>query len=811
MPSIIQDFRFASRQLLRRPALALVAGVSMTAGISLAATVFSLIDAAVLRPLPVADPDRLGIVLGRRGAGSVNHNWSYPDFVDYRAGQRAFTDLIATGSSSVTARTQAGAVQLGAEMVSGSYFSMLGVGAQAGRILTEADEVPSAPPVAVVTESLWRDIAGSDASFDGRPIVLNGQEFAVVGIVASGFTGAQLGRDIKVWTTINRQPIIDPSGGQVYWNRRTTSWLTLIGRLKPGVSLEKGGADLNRIEGMLGPSVGRQEQRSFFLAPGAQGDSSLPGDAAQPLQLLLVAALLVVLVASANVANLLAARASDRERELAVRLALGAGRVRLIRLLVAEALLIGAGSATAALIVASWLGGAVVTLLPGLDDASALDMRVNWRVAGVVAALSLLTTLLASVAPIARVWRGSSRPVTEAGRAIAAGGGRLRRVLVVGQFALSLALVVAATLLIRTLVNIRGISTGLPLDRVVLMVVDPEAAGYSAARVKEYTSTALDRLAGVPGVRAAGFARVMPLGFGGSRGSIEVPGYASRAGEDMEINFNTVSPGYFDSLEIGLVSGRFIDGGDITGRTRVAVVNETMARRYWPNGAAVGRTFKYAGTEIVFEVIGIARDVKYRTVREEAGPSFYTASLQATNARGGVLHIRTDRPAAALVPVLRRTMTDFDRNVPVTIVRTLREQRDRHFTDESLAVTIGVTLGGVALALAAVGLFAAMSSAVGRRTREIGVRLALGARPARIVGSVLTDSLRLVLAGAAIGLVAAYWATGFVEQRLYGVTAKDPISFTFGVVLLSGVALVAAWAPALRAARVDPIRALRTE
>jgi predicted permease len=529
------------------------------------------------------------------------------------------------------------------------------------------------------------------------------------------------------------------------------------------------------------------------------------------LQLLLAAALLVLIVAAANVANLLAARASDRDRELAVRMALGAGRSRVIRLLISEALIIGGGSSVLALAVAGWLARVVVPLLPGLADPAALDVGISWRVAGVVALLGLTTTFLASLVPILSVGRrGTAQALAEGGRA-ASGSGRIRHALVVAQFALSLALVVAAALLIRTLINVRGIATGLDLNRVVLMEVDPEAAGYDGPRTRQYLTSALEGLRQIPGVMAAGYGRVIPLGFGGSRSSIEIPGHTPKPDEDMEINFNTVSPGYFEALGIALVSGRLPNDQDSAGRRRVAVINETLAKRYWPDGA-VGRTMHFVGnTPPELEVIGVVRDVKYRFIREEATPTFYTAALQSTTMRGGVLHVRTQGTPGPLMAMVRKTLIDVDRNVPVTMVRTLREQRDRNTADERLAVTIGVVLGGVALALAAVGLFAAMSSAVVSRRREIGVRLALGAHPARVVRLVLAGSLRLVLIGAALGFIGAYWAVQFLEQRLYGVTAHDPASFVISVLVLGVVALAAAWAPARRAAGIDPIQALRTE
>jgi predicted permease len=814
MSSFFQDIRISLRLLGRRPGVAIVAGLSMAAGISLTSIVFSLLDAAVLRPLPVADPDRLVVVLAQRETG-VNHNFSYPDFVDYREGRRVFADLSGSGGATATVRTPAGAINVEGELVSGSYFSMLGVPVRAGRPLNDGDVAPGAPPVVVVSEFLWRDLAGPNAPFDGRTAIVNGQAFAIVGIAGRRFHGIQVGRDVRLWAPVSQQVILDPRGGESYWDRRTASWLTVIGRLNPDISVDEAAADLNRIESALGPAVNRQEKRTLILAPGQQGDSMLPQATAEPLQLLFGAALLVLLVAAANVANLLAARASDRRRELAVRTALGAGRGRLVRLLVTEALLIGAGSSAVALAATGLLAGVVAPLLPGLADPESLDVGVTWRVAGFVAAIGLVTTVVSSLFPIARIWRGTTgQMLADAGRSASAAPGsqRIRRVLVVAQFALSLALVVTAALLIRTLFNVRAIPTGLHVDRVALLEVDPEAAGYDAPRVRQYYAAALARLAATPGVRATGYGRVIPIGFGGSRVTLDIPGYVPGPDEDMEINYNVVSPGYFDTVGVALAAGRWPTDRDVLGLPVVAIINESMARRYWPSGAAIGRTFRFGGPDgPAFEVIGIARDVKYRTLREEAAPSFYYSIHQSQRPRAGALHVRTDGDPESLLASLRRTLADVDPAVPITVVRTLRDQRNRNAAEEELAMTIGAVLGAVALGLAAVGLFAAMSASVGRRTREIGVRMALGAHPSRIVSLVLRDSLRLVLVGAGLGLALAFWIGRFVQERLYGISPYDPASFAAAVLVLAGVALLAGWAPARRAALVDPIEALRSE
>ena len=814
MSSLVQDLKFACRLLVRRPALPAVASLSLVAGISLTAVVFSLLDAAVLRPLPVADPDALVVVLSKRETG-INHNFSYPDLVDYRTGQRTLADLAGSSITTATVVTPAGAMAIEADLVSGNYFSMLGVPLRHGRPIVETDVQAGAAPVAVVTESLWHAVAGPAAPFEPRAVTVNGQTFSIVGVAKRGFRGVQVGRNVKLWAPISQQAVMEPAGGQTFWDRRTVSWLTLIGRLKPGVDRAMAAGDLNRVEQALAAAINRPEQRTLLLEPGRQGDSMMPAAAAEPLTLLFAAALLVLIVATVNVANLLATRAADRERELAVRTALGAGRGRLVRLLLAEALMLGLGSSALALAATAWLAELAVPLLPGLNDPDALDVGATTRVALFAAGLGVLAAMISNVVPVVRIWRGSSgRALADAGRASSGAPAtqRLRHALVVAQFALSLALVVTAALLIRTLMNVRAIPTGLAVDRVALLEVDPEAAGYSGARVRQYIDEAVARLTTVAGVTGVAYGRVIPVGVGGSRVTVAVPGYGPAADEDMEINYNVVSPSYFDVLGIPLVAGRAPAASDVLGAPLAAVVNETMARRYWPAGSPLGQTFHFGGDGGPrFDVVGVARDVKYRTLRETSAPSFYYSVAQTKQPRAGVLHVRTDGEPDGLLPELRRVLAELDAAVPVGAVRTLRDQRNRNAADETLAMTIGVALGGAALGLAAIGLFAAMSAAVARRTREIGVRMALGAAPARIVTLVLGDSLRLVLLGAALGFALAFWISQYVRDRLFGVGPNDPASFATGVVVLAAVALVAGWAPARRAARVDPIEALRVD
>ena len=812
MDSLLCDTRYAARMLRRRPLVAGVALASLIVGISLSTVVFSLLNAVLLRPLPVADPDRLAVLLEVRPDG-INHNFSYPDFTDYRAAQRTLHDLAAYSRSDVTIRTAEGSEVVAAELVSGAYFQVLGAPVRFGRPLVDADDRIEAPPAVVVSESLWRKVIGDDAGFSPRTVMVNARPFSIVGVVAAPFRGMEVGRDVSIWAPLQQQPALAPSDGPSYLTRRTMSWLTVIGRLRPSVAMERAAADLSAVERDVARSAGRRQPLALTFTSGRQGDSMLPQTMASPLMLLLAAAMLVLLVACANIANLMLSRSTERTREMAVRAAIGAGTARLVRLVLVETLLLGLLGGGAALLAARWLAALAVPFMTSYGEPVTLDVGLDWRILLFVTALALGATLAASLAPALAVRRTSpSAALGDGGRAASAGPRtvRSRRALVVVQFALSLALVVVAVLLARTVYNLRTMSTGLDLDHVALIAVDPEAVQYDAPRIRRYFADAIDRLSRLPGVRAVGFGRVPPLGFGGSRTTVIVPGYASGPNEDMEINFNRVSPGYFEAMGISLVNGRVFDTHDVEGRPLVLVVNQTMASRYWPNAPAVGQRVRFGRTAPDIEVVGVVHDVKYRMLREESGPSFYLPQAQEP-ASAGVIHVRTHGDPRGTLDTMRRSLTDVDPGVPIVTVRTLRDQANLNLNDERLAMLIGVTLGTAALLLAAIGLYGSMAYAVAQRQREIGVRIALGATPANIRRLVVGQGLALSLAGTLLGLGVAIAFARALKNRLFGVSAVDVPTLIAAASLLSGVAVLATLLPAWRASRIDPVRTLRTE
>jgi predicted permease len=803
------DVRFALRMMRRQPLVTSVAVLSLSVGIALSAGVFGLLEAAVLRPLPVRDPGSLRLVLEQRER-SVNHNFTYPGFASFRQSQQSFTDVIAFSVATASTRIGEVTAPVDGELVSDGFFETLAPRMHLGRGLTESDNVASRH-VVVLSRNAWRDWFGDPHAIGSRSVRLNGVDYAVVGVVAAPFRGMELGRDARFWAPLAAQVVLNPSGGESFLTMDTVSWLTVMGRLRDGVPDQAAEAELNATGHGLTQAVDGRTPR-FFLQEGRQGDSNLPATVEGPLHLLLGASLLVLVIACANVAGLLLSRASDRGREIAVRSALGASRLRLARLLLIESGALGLAGVLAGLVAAHWVAPLTVSMFAQFGEAVTLDVGVNLPVLVFASTAGLLSAVVAGLAPIARMWRSApSGGLAAGGRSASAGpaAGRWRRGLVVAQFALTLALVATSALLVRTLVNLRAIPTGLDTGHIALLSVNPESAEYEGHRSREYVRRAAEALDAVPGVRSAAYGRVIPLGFGGSRSTVSIPGYEPADGEDMELNYNVVSPGYFETLGIDLVDGRAPAASDTPDRRRVVVVNETMAERFWPTGRAVGRTLLNGETEV--EVIGVARDVKYRTIREAPRPSFYFSSTQVAVSRGGVLHVRTEGDPAALLGALRVALSAVDPAVPIATVRTRADQAALNVNAERTTMTLGAALGAAALVLSAVGLFGLTASLVGRRRRELGVRLAMGALPGQLARLVLREGLVLAAWGGALGLGLAVWLGQLVESRLYGVKAFDPLSLGAALAVLATVGLLAAWVPARRAAAIDPVVVLRVD
>jgi predicted permease len=634
--------------------------------------------------------------------------------------------------------------------------------------------------------------------------------------VSEEFSGLQTGRLSDVWIPAIHQPVIDAAPGRPPEPlSRTMRWLEVFGRRKPGVTDAAIVADLARVDAGVAAAQGLPLPRKFLLEEGSHGFESMAVSAAPTLRTLFAAAFVVLLVACANVANLLMARVTERRRELSMRLALGAGRLRLVRLLFLEALLLGGGSAIAALFVANLGASVAASFLTSFGERVMLDLSLDWRITLFATALGLTATIVSSLAPAVHILRETgTRQLAEGGRSATTGkfAARVRVTLLAFQFALSLVLVVTALLLVRTVFNLRHTPTGYAINEVALLEVSPRAAHFTPPRAQAYLTAAAERLLREPGVRNVGFARVPPVNFGGSRMTLTVPGYTPQPDEDMEINYNEVTTDYFAVLGISMMDGQGMPSLRPKAGPIPSVINHTMARRYWPNARAVGQHFHLGGdtTGPLVEVFGVVADAKYRSMREDVQPSFYLP-VSSQQVRDGAWHVRVAGDPDAALPGLRHALTEADPLVPVTSALTLRGQQSNNITDDRLAMSIGVALASAAILLAGVGLFGAMSQLVGQRTREIGVRLALGASPPGIGRLVLGQALGIALAGSAIGLVLALWATSFTAARLFGVGRFDPVSFAGAALVLTMVAVLSAFTPARRAARVDPVHALRHE
>jgi predicted permease len=553
----------------------------------------------------------------------------------------------------------------------------------------------------------------------------------------------------------------------------------------------------------------------LLLQDGAQGRSFLRQFAARPLLVLMTVAGFVLLIACANVANLLLARAAGRSREIAVRLALGASRGRLVRQLLAESLLLSLAGGLAGLLVALPAGSLLLSLLPQGPEPVVLDVRTDWRAIAFTFAVSILTAVLFGLAPAFESTRAALVPALkeEAGMAARSGRLMLRKALVAGQVALSLLLLAGAGLFLRTLWNLRELDPGFRREQVLLATLDPSLGGYDDAQASSFYRQLLDRVSGLPGVRAAALARTAVLSGMGMRRTMSVAGYQPQPGEDMNMNINFISPGYFRALGIALPAGRDFDARDREGAPRVAIVNETLARRFWPRKDPIGQRLQTGlpGNFVDIEVVGVARDSKYRTLREQTPATVYVPFVQEARIGEMTLHVRSAGDPLSLAAAVRGAVGEMARHLPVFQVRTLEDQTDAALAQERMTATLTGFFAALALLLAAVGLYGVIAYVVAGRRREIGIRMALGAGRWSVVALVLRESLLMVGIGLAIGLALSAWAIRLVASQLYGVGPADPLTLAAGVGLLAVAALLAAFLPARRAAAVDPVRALRYE
>jgi predicted permease len=828
-----QDLGYAMRTFRRSPTFTLVAALSLALGIGANTAIFSLINALLLRELPVRDPAGLVAVgdptrVGSLSQGSVRTDlFSFPLYKQVRDRNRVFTDVFASGRTGRLMNIgiePSGSQNESARgrLVSGNYFSVLGVSPILGRFFTaEEDRAPGAAPYLVISHGWWQRRFAGDPRVIGRTITLNRHPFTIVGVAPPEFFGDIVGVSTDLWIPLSMQPQVNP--GRMFLDRWDTSWLLLMGRLKPGVSLAQARAEMNVLVPRViaeqasaqGEELSVPDEPRVDVTPGAAGFSRLRQEFSQPLFTLMAIVALVLLVACANVANLLLERAMARQKEIALRLALGAGRARLIRQLLTESLLLAVLGGLLGLLFAFWAGKALLNLV---GATGAVDLLPDLPVLAFTAGVALVTALLFGLAPVLRATRVELAPtLKESTRSVAGdrSGARwpLRKFLVVAQFAMSLLLVLGAGLFVRTLQNLQQVDLGYPREGLLLMNVDPVAAGYKGARLETFPRALVERLQALPGVSAVSYSENGIFSGTESGTNIRIEGFKSPPEGDPNLAFDEVGAGYFRTVGIPLLSGRDFELRDGPGALRVAVINEAMAKQYFAGRDPLGkRLSRPRSPDVEYEIIGVARDARDHDLRGAVPPRFYLPLAQSDDPGIAVnVEVRTRTAAASMVEPIRQTMRAWDPNLPVTGLEPLTGMIDDSITNERIIAKLSTVFGLLALLLAAIGLYGVISYTVARRGNELGIRMALGAQRSGVLWMVLRETLLLAVAGIALGVPVGLGAAYAVSSRLFGLSAADPLTLAAAIAVLLAVALVAGFIPGSRATRVDPVVVLRYE
>lgn len=853
---LAQDIRYGLRMLRKNPGFTAVALLTLALGIGANTAIFSVLDAVMLQTLPVRNPQQLvlvnwtakdfpGVLEDMEGSNSKdsNGNWigesvAYSIFDAVRERSATLSDVIAFSSNINGFNVQFDGKPYSAatESVSGEYFTGLGVRAILGRPILPDDDVANAPPVAVLSYKFWKSDLGADESIVGRTIVINNLPLTVIGVAPPEFFGTQPGDRNDVWVTLHmyprlvralnfgdaEQPGVDAeTASAAYWARPGTWWLIVMGRLKPGVSEPQARAELavifdQCIDAMATSDKQRENRPSLLLLPGNKGLDSIRRQFSEPLFVLMGAVALVLLIACANVAGLLLSRATVRQKEIAVRLSLGAKRSRLIQQLLTESLLLAVIGGTLGLLLSRWMSELLVALVASGRGKIELSLAVNLRVLLFTASVVLLTGLLFGLAPAFSATRMTLTAALKeggAGSRLGARRSRLARALVSAQVALSLVLLVGAGLFLRTLQKLETVPLGFERDRLLLFSVAPGLNGYKNAALAEYYRQLQERIGAIPGVIAVGVAQHGPIGSGSSSSTITIPGVTTGK-ERFDLHRHLVGQGYFETLGIPTLTGRLLDERDNSTAPKVAVVNQTLAQKAFGDGNPLGKILRF-GSEAKprdFQIIGVVGDAKYNDLREAPPPTAYFSYLQALDVASFMtFQVRTRTDPEAIIGSLRSEVAAVDSNIPITGLDTLAQRIDKALLFERMFSRLTGSFGLLALVLVCVGLYGTMSYFVARRTNEIGIRMALGAQPVRVFRMVLWEGLVLTAAGVVVGVAGAMFGTRLISSSLYEVPALDPLTFASVAALLIGVGLFACFVPARRAMRVDPMVALRYE
>jgi predicted permease len=825
LETLAQDLKYAVRGMRRTPLFTIAAILSLAFGIGANTAVFSLLDQVILQALPVKHSEQLVLVAlrGKQYGGSWGADHiSYPVYEAFRDRNQVFSGMFCRYPLAITLVTGNHTERVDAELVSGSYFPVLGVGAALGRTLTpEDDRIPGGHPVAMLSYGFWQTRFASDPAILGKTLAINGYTFTVIGVAARDFDGVELGYQPQLFIPMMMQ-------GQVtrYWDAlhvHYDSWITAFGRLKPGMNAKQANTALEPLlRSILEQEIAEpwfrtysESDRRLYLRTvmdvqaASHGWSSLRQKMQAPLWILIGLTGTVLLLACANVANLLLARATSRRQEIAVRVAIGAGRRRIILQMLMESLLLSVFGALIGLGLAFAADRFLLALYFSGDAAGqfAISANPDLRVLAFTICLTLLTTVLFGLAPAIQSSH-ADLSLSLRDRATTANGSVLvRKLLVSGQIALSLFLVVGAGLFLRSLANLRSQGPGFSTGRLLAFSVDPSLGGYDDRASFDFYRRLTENLQATPGVNAVGAATVGILENGQWQYGVSVEGYVNDSGQVPESNFNMVSSGYLATLGVPLLAGRGLTAQDTHS---VCLINETFARKYFagrnPLGWHVGTGI---GTAAGSEVVGIVKDFRYRNLRDNIPAQVFYPYLAATHLRGMTIYIRSRLSPDQMMKQARKTVRQIDPNIPVFDMRTIDETIDRTLTTERLVSSLSTLFGGLATLLALIGLYGVLAYTVARRTREIGVRMALGAVPRDVIWMVMREVLILVAVGVAAGVSISLALGSLARSQLYGLEAHDPFTLVSVVTALSLAAGLAGAVPALRASRVDPTTALR--
>jgi predicted permease len=832
MSPFLRDLRYALRVLRRSPLFTGVAVLSLALGIGANAAIFTLVNQLILQQLPVKNPEQLVLLTARGkhyGSNNGPNALSYPMYQDFRDKNQVFSGMFARVGSTFSLSSEGRTELAAGEFVSGNYFPVLGVGAAIGRVFTASDDlVQGANPIAVLSYRYWKTRFNGDPGVVGRKIVLDGRPFTIIGVSAATFDGIAPGYSPQIRIPLTMNDVFSDQFKQL--NERRRRFINVFGRLKPGVSMDQAKASLQPLFHQITnmevrmPAFAKASNysKSEFLKmwmdtlPASKGRSQLREQFSKPLLALMAIVALVLLIACSNLANLLIARASARQKEIALRLALGAGRGQLIRQLLVESVLLSTIGGVAGLGLAVFIDKALISFLPVGTTPMTLSGSPDWTVLGFTGLVSVLTGVLFGLVPALQATRPELAPTLKDQASNVVGGTAvaLRKGLVVAQVALSLLLLVGAGLFIQSLNKLKDLKPGFETDNLITFEVEPTLNGAKQAQVTSYYRQLLDRLRAVPGVTSVGTAVMALLEGNEWDNSVTIEGYGARADERLDPHMQFTFPGFFDALRIPLLRGRDFNAKDVMGAPKVAIVNAKFARRYFGNADPIGRHIGMGsdpGTKTDIQIIAVAGDTKYEDMRTPVPEEVYQPYEQQAFSLGMNIYVHTRGRPADMFATVRQAAGQVDPSVPIYDMRTLNDQVDNSLVTERLMALLSAVFGGLATVLAAMGLYGVMAYVVARRTREIGIRMALGANRGSVVWLVMREVLVLAVVGVAIGLTSAWGLTRLVESQLFEVKPSDPVTLALATLGIAGVAMLAGYVPARRATGIDPTTALRFE